>query len=43
MEAGSYEEAETIFSTLIGYKDSNDKASACKAGIIDQKYNSAVV
>lgn len=38
-----YEEALSVFETLEGYKDSEDKITECNAAIIEEKYNNAIV
>ncbi len=42
MEAGKYEEALSAFEKLDGYKDSDNKITACNTAILDGKYNEAI-
>ena len=43
MDAGKYEEAIFEFELLDGYKDSNSKIEDCISGILEQKYDIAIL
>jgi tetratricopeptide (TPR) repeat protein len=42
MDAGKYTKAITVFKSLDGYRDSEDKISECNTAILEDKYNNAI-
>ena len=43
MEAEKYEEAISVFEAMDGYKESVEKIAECETGILDNKYDNAIV